>query len=241
MQALSTKVLRWKGGAFAHFMIDWATTALAATTDPLTLLSMGIEGDIHVFQGAIRSREHIPGPGHLGPLRDMRLIAGDYYAAGMQRQVYRRRGEHDWVSIADAICEHERIKGFNSIDGYSAHELYAAGLDGELWRFDGQHWQRVELPTRVALQRVHCSDNGMVCVVGQEGVVLTGRRDQWRFVERGDLCEDLWGVQRFNDQLFVASSSAVHHVDDGQLAQAAIDAERVGAASSLTAADGVLC
>lgn len=29
-----TKVLRWKDGAFVHFMIDWATTAISATTPP---------------------------------------------------------------------------------------------------------------------------------------------------------------------------------------------------------------
>jgi hypothetical protein len=235
-----TKVIRWKNGALAHFMIDWATTSLSAQASPLTLLSMGLEGDIHVFQGANRGQEHIAGPDRIGPLRDMRNIAGTHYAVGMQRQVYKRRGDDDWVSIADTIRNRDGIKGFNSIDGYSPSELYAAGMDGELWMFDGDAWQALDTPTSVALQRIHCSEDGTVYVVGQVGVVLLGRRDQWACMDLGDFSEDLWGVHTFNGELFVASSKAVYQLHDGALEKASIGSEGTGSASFLAAADGVL-
>lgn len=235
-----TKVLRWKDGAFVHFMIDWATTAISATTPPLTLLSMGLDGDIHVFQGSNRTTERIVGPGDFGPLRDMRLIAGAHYAAGMQRQVYRRNGDGSWQSIADAILNREGIKGFNAIDGFAATELYTVGMDGEIWLFDGQRWQALESPTSVALQGVHCSDDGTAYIVGQAGVVLFGRGDQWDFIDLGDFSEDLWGVQTFDGTLFVASSKGVYRIVDGELKKADIGSVGTGSASYLTKGDGVL-
>lgn len=235
-----TKVLRWKDGVFAHFMVDWDTTCLSATTSPLRLLSMGPDGDIHVFEGGNRRRERIAGPDTIGPLRDMRLIAGDHYAVGMQRQVYRRHGDDDWRSIADGIRNRNGIKGFNSIDGFGADELYAAGLDGELWRFDGSDWQQLETPTSFALQHVHCGDDGRVHVVGQGGVVLCGRHDRWKAVETGDFSTDLWGAQTLDGVLFVASCDAVHRVGVGGVGRVDIGAEGRNAASFLAAGDGVL-
>lgn len=240
-----TKVLRWKAGAFAHFMVDWDTTCLAATAPPqgppsMTLLSMGPDGDIHVFEGARRRRERIAGPDRIGPLRDMRLIAGEHYAVGMQRQVYRRHGDDDWRSIADGIRNRDGIKGFDSIDGFAADELYAAGLDGELWRFDGRDWRQLEIPVSSALQHVHCDGDGRVHVVGQGGVILRGRHDRWETVGTGGLGADLWGAQTFNGALFVASSDAVHRIGEGAAQRVDIGADGRGAASCLAAGDGVL-
>lgn len=235
-----TKVLRWKNGAFAHFMIDWATTALSATGTPLSVLSMGLEGDIHVFQGAERRTETIVGPGRLGPLRDMRLISGSHYAVGMQRQAYRRHADGSWQSIAEAIGNHDGINSFDSIDGFSANEVYATGMDGALWAFDGQHWQTLQSPSSVALQRVHCSEDGRVYIVGQGGTLLCGRGAHWEVIALEEVHDDLWGVQTFKGMLFVASSTGVYRWAAGTLKRADIGTTGMGSASFLTAGDGVL-
>ncbi|WP_236214510.1 WD40/YVTN/BNR-like repeat-containing protein [Metapseudomonas otitidis] len=235
-----TKVLRWKAGAFAHFMIDSATTVISVTTPPLTVFSMGLDGDIHLFRGSTRTTEHIVGPNDSGLLCDMRLIAGSHYVAGMQRQVYRRHEDGGWHSIADSIRNREGIKGFHSIDGFSATELYAVGMDGEIWLFDGRHWQALGSPTSMTLQSVHCSDDGNVYIVGQAGVVLVGRGDQWVPVNLNDFSEDLWGVTVFNGDLFIASSKAVYRIADGQLKKANIGSDGAGSASFLASGDGVL-
>lgn len=235
-----TKVIRWKGGDCAHFMIDWGAPSISATAAPLTLLSMGVEGEIHVFQGSQRWREVIPGACQVGPLRAIRSIDGSHYAAGMQRQLYKREEGGEWVSIADAIRNQEGVKGFNSVDGYAGTELYAAGLDGELWLYDGRRWQRQDSTVAVALQAVHCSEDGTTYVVGQGGSLLKGRGNRWRRIDLGVFTEDLWGVQSFNGQLFVATSRAVYRVQGGTLKEASIGSSGLGSASFLAAADGVL-
>lgn len=235
-----TKVIRWKNGAFAHFMIDWTATAITAFASPMTLFCMGLDGDIHVFQGGAKTHESITGPRETGPLRDMRVIAGSNYVAGMQRQVYRRSSSGDWLPLSAPILNRGGIKGFNSIDGYSANEIYAVGLDGEIWLFNGAQWQPIDSPTSVALQRVHCAPNGKTYIVGQAGVVLAGREDRWEVIDLGDFSDDLWGVESLNDDVFVSSSKAVFKLADERLEQAAIGSDGIGSASFLSAGDGVL-
>jgi len=235
-----TKVLRWKDGAFAHFMIDWACTAMSATCEPLTLLSMGIDGDIHFFQGTDKRIEKIDGPDTIGPLRDLRRIAGDYYAVGMQRQAYKRTPEGLWHSIADPIRNVRSIKSFESIDGFADSEIYSAGMDGEIWLFNGKSWQLLESPTSVALHRVHCGEDGKVYIVGQLGAVIVGRDEKWDFIDLGELRDDLWGVHHFAGRLYLASSKAVYVLHGEHLRKLDIGAEGTGCAAFLTAADGVM-
>lgn len=234
-----TKVLQWMDGQFDHFMIDWHTTAMTLYSEPLTLFSMGLDGDIHVFEDE-RQHEIINGPQFIGPLRDMRIIAGTNYVAGMQRQVYRRRGPHDWVSISDAIRNTDGIKGFNSLDGFAADEIYAAGLDGEVWRFDGQHWHAIDAPTSIALQRVLCADNGHVYIVGLAGTILVGRHDQWDVIDTDDSIEDFWGVEWFNGHLYIATTKVVYKMVDDKFIPQPIGSSGQASASYLQAAHGML-
>lgn len=234
-----TKVLQWMDGQFDHFMISWPTTAMTVSSEPLTLFSMGLDGDIHVFADD-RQHEVIKGPQFKGPLRDMRLIAGVNYSAGMQRQVYRRRGPDDWVSISDSILNTEGIKGFNSLDGYAHDEIYAAGLAGEVWRFDGQQWLAIDAPTSIALQRVLCADNGQVYIVGLAGTILVGRHEQWDVLDTDDSIEDFWGVEWFNGHLYVSSSKVVYKVVGDQFIPQPIGSTGQGSASFLQAGHGML-
>lgn len=235
-----TKVIRWKNGAFAHFMIDWTTTAITSFSNPLALFCMGLDGDIHLFHAGTKSREVITGPGDIGPLRDMRVIDGANYVAGMQRQVYRRSASGSWQFLSAPILNKGGIKGFNSIDGYSSDEIYAVGLDGEIWFFNGSQWRPIDSPTSVSLQRIHCCPSGRAYIVGQAGVVIVGRGDQWAPLDLGDFRDDLWGVETLNDEVFVASSKAVFKLVDESLELASIGSDGIGSASFLAADDGVL-
>lgn len=235
-----TKVIRWKNDAFAHFMIDWTTTAITSFSNPLALFCMGLDGDIHVFHAGTKSHEVITGPGDIGPLRDMRVIDGANYAAGMQRQVYRRSASGTWQSLSTPILNKGSIKGFNSIDGYSSNEIYAVGLDGEIWFFNGSQWHPIDSPTSVSLQRIHCCPSGRAYIVGQAGVVIVGRGDQWATLDLGDFSDDLWGVETLNGEVFVSSSKAVFKLVDESLELAPIGSEGIGSASFLSAGDGVL-
>lgn len=235
-----TKVIRWRDGACAHFMIDWPTTSLTACADPLALYSMGPEGDIHVFAPGGRRRETIAGPDRHGPLRAMRMIEGINYAVGMQRQVFRRHDSGAWEPLGASILNTDGILGFNCLDGYSQQEIYAAGMAGEVWCFDGQQWQRLATPGTLVLHRMVCAGDGLVYIVGQGGLILAGRHAQWRVLDTGEQRQDLWGCAWFDGHLYVASNRGVYRWTGTALSPCDIGASGLGCASFLMAGHGML-
>jgi len=62
----------------------------------------------------------------------------------MDRQVYRREDVNKWVCL-DATMRPGKdagVVGFESVTGFSAKDVYAAGWGGEIWRFDGSKSSR---------------------------------------------------------------------------------------------------
>lgn len=236
----STRMIQWMDGECTHFTIGWPTTSMTASEAPLRLYSMGPEGDIHVFAGDVSSRETVAGPERHGPLRAMRMIGGRNHAAGMQRQVVRRNDDGTWEAIAAPILNTKGIRGFNSIDGFAPDEIYAAGLAGEVWRFDGQQWQQLDIPTTLALQHIVCAGDGLVYIVGQSGLIVAGRDTQWNVLDTGKQSADLWGCAWFGGQLYVASSRGIYAWTGGALRACDIGATREGSASFLMAGHGML-
>lgn len=235
-----TKVIQWRDGVCAHFIIDWPCTSLTACADPLAVYAMGPEGDIHVFAADGRRRETIAGPDRHGPLRAMRMIGGVNYAAGMQRQVARRHDSGAWELLGAPILNTDGIRGFNCIDGYSEQDIYAAGMAGELWRFDGAQWRQLASPSSMSLQRMVCAGDGRVYIVGQAGLIVAGRDTQWTVLDTGDERHDLWGCAWFDGHLYVASSSAVYQWTGSKLRACDIGATGRGCASFLMAGHGML-
>lgn len=220
-----TKVLRWKNGVWGHYMIDFATTALAhERDDALTIMALSPFGRIHVARGRDRLVEEVDdsreGPGRRGVLRDLRRIAGSTYVAGMQRQVYVRRGPGRWERCdAGAVLPlgSDAIRSFDSIDGYAANDLYAAGLEGEIWRWDGA-WRQIDSPTSVRLEKVLCGPKGEVFIAGHLGTLIRGSGDQWRVVDPGDLREAIWDLAWFQGRLYAATAHGLFTLSGNDLA-----------------------
>jgi hypothetical protein len=235
-----TKLIQWLDGEFTHFRIPWPTTSITASADPLVLYSMGPDGDIHVFGDDGGHRETVDGPERHGLLRAMCMIGGVNIAVGMQRQVVRRNADGSWESIAASILNTDGIRGFNTLAAYSPQEIYVAGLAGEVWRFDGQQWQRLDVPTSLALQHIVCADDGLVYIVGQAGLILAGRDTRWTVLDTGKQIGDLWGCAWFDGHLYVASSRGVYKWTGAVLSACDIGATQEGSASYLMAGHGML-
>jgi hypothetical protein len=210
-----TKVLRWKNGQWGHFMIDWPTTHIVQDRrhGPTALLSLGVNAVVHVAQGKDRIGEPVDssnqGPLHRGVLRDLRVIDHVPFAAGMQRQVYRRDAPGQWQRLDASVVlpvGSQEIKGFNSIDGFSARDLYAVGLDGEIWSYDGKAWAQLDSPTSVSLQRVLCAPDGNVYAAGHAGTLLKGRGSAWQVIDLGGFRDTIWDICWFKERLFIGAS-----------------------------------
>jgi hypothetical protein len=219
-----TKVLRWKNGQWGHYMIDWPTTHIVQDHrhGGIALLSLGVNGTVHVAQGKDRIGEPVDasneGPPFRGVLRDLRIIDGVPYVAGMKRQVYRRNAPGQWQRVDAGVVlpvTSQEMKGFNSIDGFSPQDLYAVGLEGEIWSYDGKAWTQLDSPTSVALQRVLCAPDGNVYAAGQSGTLLKGRGSAWQVIDLGDFRETIWDICWFKDHLYIGSSRDLRVLDAG--------------------------
>jgi hypothetical protein len=181
---------------------------------------LGVGGEIlEAARGAKPTEELIdPGPGGVksrGPMCDLRWIGGHLYAAGMNRQVYRREGPGRW-SRADAGTVQPlgsmTVAGFNAIDGLSEDDFYGVGFEGEIWRRQRGRWRQLDSPTNVVLTRVRVVKPELAYAVGQRGVLLRGCGDAWEVVDHGMTEEDFWGLEWFQEKVYMSSAKAVYRL-----------------------------
>src|SRR5947207_280090 len=66
-----------------------------------------------------------------------------------------------------------------SMDGRSHQDIYAVGLGGEIWHFDGRHWDQIDSPTNEHLFEVSCVSPDLTYAVGNGGVVVRGNGTHW--------------------------------------------------------------
>lgn len=152
-----------------------------------------------------------------GNLRRLAAVDGKFLACGMDRTALRRTKTGLWTSFGPGpLKEDPEVVGFEDIDGYSATELYAVGWGGEIWWYDGKKWRRVDSPTSAILTSMTCAPDGMVYVVGHDGVMLRGRQDQWELIETGR-AENLKDVAHLNAKIYVCTDFALFTLQESGL------------------------
>jgi hypothetical protein len=225
-QGVFTQVLRWRLNAWGHFDVPWEVIAMGYVDVPEPcVVSLGAYGDVHIARQTGFASEVIDfgdnGPAARGNLRDLRII-GDYaYAAGMARQVYRKRVQY----VGDAALPWERadaglladldddnVRGLTSIDGPHPHEIYACGWGGEIWWYDGKQWRSIESPTNLKLERIFCGPDDRMVAVGQNGVIIEGRRQTWSQVSNEITREQFWGGCLFQGRPLLATQRGVYEL-----------------------------
>jgi hypothetical protein len=140
------------------------------------------------------------------PLRGLSAVDDSIYAFGMGRVVLRRNSTDDWTGIGPGTTEADKgeVVGFEDMCGFSSDEIYAVGWGGEIWvRTEGQ-WSQKDSPTSGNLNAVHCADDGNVYIVGDKGVMIRGRGDDWEIVAT-ERKENLTDVVLHNETLFVST------------------------------------
>lgn len=104
-----------------------------------------------------------------------------------------------------------------AIHGFNSTEIYAVGSRGALWQFDGKTWLERELPTNCYLTRVKCAANGVVFIVGHDGILLRGRNNNWEVIKQEATVSDLWGVEWFQNELYVCTMSNLYQLKGSNL------------------------
>ena len=240
-----TWLLKYSGGQWGRADLPFRCAALLGTVAPeLELLVVGTEGGVlRVTQAGAAVEDVDPsdrGPSGFGILRDARRVGGVPVAVGMSRQVYRRQ-RTGWVHMdAGTLTAEEVVAGFNGVDGFSMKDIYAVGYEGEVWHYDGAHWEQYDSPTNLALTRVRCVAPDAWYAVGVGGIVLSGRGDRFEAVAHNNTKDNLFGVEWFNDQLYVASLKNVYVLKGDELKKIDLALGDEGTAGDLQANDGIL-
>ena len=222
-----TQVTSWSPARTASFMLPFEAKSIVFSANPEQHgILLGPFGEIFVSTSHGNSEESLSsaadGPARYGPMRDLRTIDGNVYAVGMNRQCYRRECGSDalasvvWARADGGVLNvgpPDPVVGFNSIDGFSNHDLYAVGWQGEIWHSDGKHWDTSCQPTNLKLERVVCAENGLVYAVGQSGVIVTGSGHQWEIVPQDLTRDQFWCAVWFQERLWLATRGKVYVLD----------------------------
>lgn len=246
-EAHHTKFLQLHNDSWIYRRTNWDASAICGTDTPeVNLFVIGVDGE--VLHGSTKgfSEEVIDssdeGPHSVGYLRDVRYIDGTCYAVGMGRMAYRREETGKWTRIDTGIrSKKEELSGLNSVDGMSAVDIYAVGYLGEIWRYDGVSWHQLDSPTNVALHRVRCNraNNNIACC-GAGGVVLIGAGNSVMAVDHDATEDNLYGLEIFNDKVYLASLTAVYLLENGSLVELDVGLGDGLTTGYLHAGDGVL-
>lgn len=209
-------------GAWSVFpdSAGWSCIAMA-TCKPegalRTVVAIGASGQWWETQPATLSTATGRIEGVRGHLRSLRVIGGAFYAVGMGRRVYRREAPGDWRAMhAPEATAEQGVIGFEDMDAFDEGDLYAVGWQGEIWRRHTGRWMRVQSPVSANLNAVCCASDGVVYVVGDEGVMLRGRGDAWQIIEtgRGD---NLMDVAEHQGQIYVVTDFRILKLQEGRL------------------------
>lgn len=241
-------ITAWVGGKWNNQMVEWGVVGVACIEFPEPLaFYLGEPGGVHVFDGTNWSIEEFAhgddGTDKRGPLRALRTIAGQPYAAGMDRQVYRRNGPNRWELI-DQGARPEKFDprgiGFNAIDGFAPNDIYAAGFQGQIWHYNGKRWRQLDSPTNYILSNLICAPDGNVYACGRLGMLVRGRGDQWEVIDHQATKQDIWGFAWFQDKLYLASLHFLFAWDGTALKPIELDDPNVSSTYHLCTSDGFL-
>jgi len=198
-----------------------------------TVFALGPNGEFWEFEPA--NATHADGEIGISDMswRSLAVVDGELYACGMDRVAAVRTGPQKWRDIsAPPAPGGDRIVGFESLDGFTAKDLYAVGWQGEIWHRKGTRWRQVDSPVSINLNAVCCADDGQVYVVGDKGVMLRGRDDTWSEIETG-LADNLQDVRDFEGRLYVVTDFAILELVKDKLVPVANFAEGDRPASCL--------
>ncbi len=169
------------------------------------ICAIGPNGEL--WEGAPANASHATGDIGIGDTswRSLAVIEGQIYACGMGRVAAVRTGPLQWRDLSATPPEDDKlIVGFESIDGFSAKDFYAVGWQGEIWQRKLNRWRQIDSPVSANLNAVCCAEDDVVYAVGDGGVMLKGRDDQWTVIDTG-LTDNLQDVRDFDGKVYVVT------------------------------------
>lgn len=184
----------------------------------------------------------------LGYLKRIREIGGRLYACGVGNQVYRREIDgwaaidqgltnaaqasmldfverlhrlSDQVSPGDVVALSSSLAShgvLNDMAGVAEDDIYACGLNGALWHWDGTNWCRVDSGTDEHLYAMHAVASDEVWICGRNGTLLRGHRNGgFAALRDPEIRDNFWSVRKFSDRVFLGTTRGLVSLQRGAM------------------------
>lgn len=199
----------------------WTAIGMAAVRDPADTLWVvaAVSQAGEFWEVKPRTRAETTGrlPRRLG-ITNLGAVHDRIYACGMGRVVFRREhGGASWTDVsAPWPATDEGVVGFTAIGGVDPALAYAVGWKGEIWGLVEGQWHMEDSPTNANLNALAVAADGEVFCVGDNGVMLRGRRGMWSQVDTGTDF-NLQDVCIHSDEVFVSTDFQVFRLHEGSL------------------------
>lgn len=208
-----------QGTVQSNTVLPFIAASLVDT--PEGLIVVGRLGQVARFRSGQRFEEEIVGPDDFGFLVEARSIGDRLYVVGMGRQVYVRDNGGQWSradsGVLDQNADIDRMTGFRSVDAVSSQEIFAVGLEGEIWRHSAGIWRQEPSVTNLILEQVRAGGDGEVYIAGQMGTLIKGHHTVWSVLDQTETESDFWGLEWFQGDLYLAARDTLLCLPKGQL------------------------
>ena len=179
--------------------------------------------------------------GMRGGISKSRTIEGWLWVAGSGRTVGRRLGKNQWEWHDVIPFKFLMDDGdFHDIDGFSSTDIYAVGGHGDVWHYDGLHWQQIAFPSNMTLENVCCGGDGFVYIGAESGTVFKGCGNQWKIIARGEQSLAFKDMGWHQGQVWCTSDYGLWVIEKDTMKEADVP-DRIRACSGhLSVGDGVM-
>lgn len=216
----------------------FGTTSIAAGLNPPEYVAVESGSGVYSATRTRKGEEHpidhlldmTTFRGRVGVVKKVVRAAGQIYALGNYRRVYRRIGEDQWSELGSEgkglplpvdvakNSDYSKDLGFADMSAFSENDMYALGGKGDVWRFDGAQWHQCPMPTNARLVTVCCAGDGIVYITEINGTVWAGRENMWKKVAEGEFAIGFHPVDSvwFNNRLYLGAMEGLWTVDKEQ-------------------------
>jgi hypothetical protein len=213
-------ILWFENGAFYSICLQmFHSKHIAWLADQGQAVAVGVNGECCVVnpEGQFTKEfvtQSARNPRNTGHIRAATQLGSEVIAVGMQRQVYRRAANGTWSDMMRGLPVGDgTVSGFECVLAIARDEIYAAGWDGELWRFDGARWRRIDSLTDRVISSLCLGADGQARGCAQGGVLIEGRGDVWRTIRQPDINEDLWSIAASGESCVVSALRNLYRWD----------------------------
>lgn len=148
-----------------------------------------------------------------------KVIAGSLYTVSDWRVVKRRDGINQWTILGSGLPDLSTIdsdteEGFDDIDGFSENDIYATGLNADIWHWNGKIWNPIEIPTNADIICICCGGDGLVYLNTNVSTFIIGRNNRWKTIKYDNGIK-FYNMVWFRDRIYMGHGVKLYEIKDG--------------------------